>query len=462
MFFHSKKNTIFRDAVSHFIFLNSPDAYFVLENSRIIDCNSAMEKMLLLTREQLLGLQPEQFSPEVQPDGRRSDEAVGELNAMIASQGYARFEWSIIRSDGVSLPVIVTVLPTCIQGRNVTVAFWQDIQALVAARDAETTARARDAARAGEQAFVVSQMAAALKNLASAKLQYRIEGEFPSEYNGLRTDFNTAVDQLSAVIVQLQGNVQHLLLASGEINAATEDLARRTERQAASIEETAAAVEEIAASVEGATARAEHAGKLVAAAHTNSAESGRIVNQAIEAIRKIEKSSSEISSITSVIDEIAFQTNLLALNAGVEAARAGDAGKGFAVVAQEVRELAQRSAAAAKEIRSLIHTSGSEVKIGVNLVEQTGSELQSIMDAVRDVRQTVDSMVISAREQAIAILEIKESIASIDRNTQQNAAMVEETAAAMSAIDTQIQQINETTAQFTLELPSHGALRLVS
>lgn len=179
MFFGSKKKSSLRDEISHFIFENSPDAYFVMENGKIIDCNSAIEKMLLLTREQLLGLQPEQFSPEVQPDGRRSDEAVGELNAMIASQGYARFEWCIVRSDGTLLPVMVTVLPTSIQGRNVAVTFWQDIQALVAARDAATAARERDAARAGEQASVVSQMATALKKLANAEMQCRLEEEFP-------------------------------------------------------------------------------------------------------------------------------------------------------------------------------------------------------------------------------------------------------------------------------------------
>lgn len=462
MFFGAKKKNTFGDEVSQFIFKNSPDAYFVLENNKIVDCNSAMEKMLLLSREQLLGLQPEQFSPEVQPDGRRSDQAVGELNAMIASQGFARFEWSIIRSDGALLPVIVTVLPTTIQGRNVAVTFWQDIQALAAARDAEAEARVRDAARAADQAFVVSQMATALKKLADARLQCRLEEEFPTEYSGLRTDFNAAVDHLSTVIVQLKGNVQHLLLASGEIGAATEDLARRTERQAVSVEETAAAIEEIAAAVQGAATRAEHAGELVAKAHANSAKSGKIVGQAIDAMRRIEKSSSEISSITSVIDEIAFQTNLLALNAGVEAARAGDAGKGFAVVAQEVRELAQRSAAAAKQIKALIKTSGGEVQTGVSLVEQTGSELHGIMDAVHDVRQTVDAMVVSAREQATAVHQIKESIALIDRNTQQNAAMVEETAAATSAISVQIEQINETTGQFVLELPNHRPLKLVS
>lgn len=131
-------------------------------------------------------------------------------------------------------------------------------------------------------------------------------------------------------------------------------------------------------------------------------------------------------------------------------------------MAQEVRELAQRSAAAAKEIKVLIQASGSEVRTGVGLVEQTGSELHGIMDAVLDIRQTDDSIVVSAREQAIAVHQIKESIAVIDRNTQQNAAMVEETAAATSAIDRQIQQINDTTAQFKLELPNLGQLRMVS
>src|SRR5690606_24439378 len=179
---------------------------------------------------------------------------------------------------------------------------------------------------------------------------------------------------------------------------------------------------------------AEHVDRMVDKARDGAERSGAIVTNAVEAMSRIENSSREIGQIIGVIDEIAFQTNLLALNAGVEAARAGEAGKGFAVVAQEVRELAQRSANAAKEIKALINASGAEVNNGVTLVNQAGEALTVIANEVRQISGEIQRIVSGARQQATGISEIDGTIAEIDRGTQQNAAMVEESSAAVQAL----------------------------
>jgi methyl-accepting chemotaxis protein len=164
----------------------------------------------------------------------------------------------------------------------------------------------------------------------------------------------------------------------------------------------------------------------------------------------IEKSSSEISNIIGVIDEIAFQTNLLALNAGVEAARAGEAGKGFAVVAQEVRELAQRSANAAKEIKTLINASTSQVQSGVDLVGNAGKALETIVREVQEINRHIDAIVTSSREQSTGLQEINTAINTIDQGTQQNAAMVEEQTAASHGLASEAAALNDLLAQFQL------------
>ena len=170
-------------------------------------------------------------------------------------------------------------------------------------------------------------------------------------------------------------------------------------------------------------------------------------------MQKIEQSSSEISNIISVIDEIAFQTNLLALNAGVEAARAGDAGKGFAVVAQEVRELAQRSAKAAKEIKDLIRNSSVEVQSGVKLVIDTGEALKTIEGYIVTVNQHMDSIATSAREQSVGLGEVNTAVNQMDQVTQQNAAMVEETSAAGASLASESGRLRELISQFQLGTP---------
>jgi len=171
-------------------------------------------------------------------------------------------------------------------------------------------------------------------------------------------------------------------------------------------------------------------------------------------MRRIEESSSQISNIIGVIDEIAFQTNLLALNAGVEAARAGDAGKGFAVVAQEVRELAQRSAKAAKEIKELIRNSSVEVEGGVKLVRATGDALKTIETYVVTINQHMDAIATSAREQSVGLAEVNTAVNQMDQVTQQNAAMVEETNAASATLANEASRLRDLIAQFVLDAGS--------
>nr|WP_281517736.1 methyl-accepting chemotaxis protein [Ferranicluibacter rubi] len=196
--------------------------------------------------------------------------------------------------------------------------------------------------------------------------------------------------------------------------------------------------------------RTNEAREVASHANKSASRSGEVVAEAVTAMGRIEHSSSQISSIIGVIDEIAFQTNLLALNAGVEAARAGEAGRGFAVVAQEVRELAQRSAKAAKEIKDLIRNSTAEVESGVKLVRDTGDVLKTIEAHVIEINGHMEAIATSAREQSTGLAEVNIAVNQMDQVTQQNAAMVEETSAAGSTLASESARLRELISHFTL------------
>jgi methyl-accepting chemotaxis protein len=306
-------------------------------------------------------------------------------------------------------------------------------------RQAREAERTRDSGRVQE---AVASLAEALGRLAGGDMTCRIEKPFDGDLDRLREDFNASVSRLSDALREVGENARAIDAGASQIRVAADDLSRRTEQQAASVEETAA--------VKDSTRRAEEAGQLVARTRTGAEKSGDIVRRAVSAMQEIEKSSSEITSIIGVIDEIAFQTNLLALNAGVEAARAGEAGKGFAVVAQEVRELAQRSAKAAKEIKALITTSGEQVRSGVSLVGDTGRALQAIVTEVQEINGHVQAIVEAAREQSSGLQEINTAVNAMDQGTQKNAAMVEETTAASHGLASEVQALNALIGRFNV------------
>jgi methyl-accepting chemotaxis protein len=294
----------------------------------------------------------------------------------------------------------------------------------------------------------VEALAGALTALADGDLQHRVDLSFPENLEKLRHDFNGAVGKLETALGTIGTGAATIEGGASEVRSAADDLSRRTEQQAASIEQTAAALDEIATTSADSSRRAEEAGELVKKTRSSAEQSGKVVKDAVAAMGAIASSSNEINNIIGVIDDIAFQTNLLALNAGVEAARAGDAGKGFAVVAQEVRELAQRSAAAAKEIKALITSSGQQVDQGVSLVERTGSALEEIVSQVQEVSLNVTAIVEAAHEQATGIKEINSAVASLDRGTQQNAAIAEQSTAASHSLAKEVQALNQLLAQF--------------
>ncbi|WP_165184193.1 methyl-accepting chemotaxis protein [Caulobacter soli] len=293
---------------------------------------------------------------------------------------------------------------------------------------------AEKAAEAKTDAVAIQALAQALDHLANGDLTHRITIDFVAKTQQLKTDFNTAADRLQDAMRGINNATGGIRSGSDEIASASDDLSRRTEQQAASLEETAAALDEITATVRKTAAGANEVSGLVANARSGAEKSGHIVAQAVSAMTEIETSSSQVSQIIGVIDEIAFQTNLLALNAGVEAARAGDAGRGFAVVAQEVRALAQRSADAAKEIKTLISTSTQQVGSGVSLVGQTGQALQAIVDQVASIDSLVKEIAASAQEQSTGLHQVNVAVNQMDQVVQQNAAMVEQATAATHSL----------------------------
>lgn len=278
--------------------------------------------------------------------------------------------------------------------------------------------------------FAVEQLGGGLSQLAIGDLSRSLDRPFHPRFETLRKNFNESISTLRLTLRDVLSETDHLNRQGQDLRGGADNLARRTEQQAAALEETAAALEQVTSTGKASVARIEDTRNLVKDARTAAVQSSAVVGKAISAMHRIETASGEIGSIIGTIENIAFQTNLLALNAGVEAARAGEAGKGFAVVAQEVRELAQRSAAAANEIKQLVARSDQEVTGGVDLVQSTGEVLAEIEAVVSRIDLNIDSIATAAREQSVGLSEINTSVNTLDQMTQHNAAMVEETNAA--------------------------------
>jgi methyl-accepting chemotaxis protein len=326
----------------------------------------------------------------------------------------------------------------------------ETLEARKAADEARRQGEAERAAIAAEQQQVVDGLAQGLERLAAGAMTFRLTEAFAPHYEKLRADFNRAMDTLQDTLKEVAANATAVRSGAGEITQASDDLSRRTEQQAASLEETAAALDQITATVRKTAEGAAQSREAVGAAKNDAERSGVVVRDAVSAMSEIENSSSQISQIIGVIDEIAFQTNLLALNAGVEAARAGDAGKGFAVVASEVRALAQRSAEAAKEIKALISASSAQVDRGVGLVGETGKVLERILAQVTQINDAVTEIAASAQEQATGLQQVNTAINQMDQVTQQNAAMVEQATAASHSLSGEAEALNRLISRFEL------------
>ncbi|MDR3709121.1 MAG: methyl-accepting chemotaxis protein [Capsulimonadaceae bacterium] len=267
----------------------------------------------------------------------------------------------------------------------------------------------------------------------------------------MSTDFSSAQDSLAALIGQTARAANEIAGSASQLAAGNEDLSNRTSLQASSLEKTAASMEQITGIVRASADNATRANEISNGAR-NVAQSGTtIVRDAVDAMTGINQASKRINDIVSVIDEIAFQTNLLALNAAVEAARVGEQGRGFAVVASEVRTLAGRSSTAAKEIKALVRDTVRQVENGAVMVNKSGAHLEEIVDAVKSVAGVVSDITMGANEQRIGIEEVSKSVVDLDHITQQNAALVEEAAAASQHMSQQAAALSEMIQRFRLD-----------
>ncbi|MFD1941166.1 methyl-accepting chemotaxis protein [Paradevosia shaoguanensis] len=290
-----------------------------------------------------------------------------------------------------------------------------------------------------------------LGSLARADLTERVTGSYSGAFGQLKDDTNAVADKLGEIVGQLRQTSRALKTATGEILSGANDLSERTTKQAATIEETSAAMEQLASTVLQNAERAREASSVAGSVTRTAEEGGQVMNHANEAMEKIETSSSRISNIIGMIDDIAFQTNLLALNASVEAARAGEAGKGFAVVAVEVRRLAQSAAEASSEVKALIEQSAGEVKTGSRLVADAASKLEAMLTAARSSNELMDGIARESREQASAIEEVNVAVRQMDEMTQHNAALVEETNAAIEQTEAQASELDRIVDIFTID-----------
>jgi methyl-accepting chemotaxis protein len=295
--------------------------------------------------------------------------------------------------------------------------------------------------------------------LARTDLTRHVEGEYRGAFAKLKDDTNSVVDNLSSIVGQLKGTSRSLKSATGEILAGANDLAERTTKQAAAIEETSAAMEQLAETVAANAKRAEAASGKARTVSSAAEHGGKVMLEANAAMERITASSTKISNIIGMIDDIAFQTNLLALNASVEAARAGDAGKGFAVVAVEVRRLAQSAASASSEVKALIEQSANEVSTGSKLVADAADRLSAMLEGVKENTDLINGIAQASQEQSNAIAEVTTAVRQMDEMTQHNAALVEETNAAIEQTEGQASELDRIVEVFVVDGHARASAR---
>ena len=284
--------------------------------------------------------------------------------------------------------------------------------------------------------------------IAQGDLSAQIHTQRQDEFGNLLRSLATMNDSLGRMVAQVRLSTDSIATASAEIASGNNDLAQRTELTSSNLQSTASSMDALTTTVQHSTDNARQASALAANASSVAQRGGTVVTQVIATMQEIDASSKKIADIISVIDGIAFQTNILALNAAVEAARAGEQGRGFAVVASEVRSLAQRSAEAAKEIKGLISTSVEKVESGTRLVTDAGATMEDIVQSVRRVADVIGEITSAANTQSIGIAGVNEAIGKLDQMTQQNAALVEESAAAAESLSEQAHNMKQAVAVF--------------
>ena len=297
----------------------------------------------------------------------------------------------------------------------------------------------------------IREAVALAETVASGDLTRRIESDARDETGALLRALRHMNDSLVNIVGQVRSGTDTISGASSEIAAGNLDLSARTEQQASALEQTAASMEELTGTVRQNADNARQANQLAQTASSVAVDGGAVVSQVIATMGSINASSRKIVDIIGVIDGIAFQTNILALNAAVEAARAGEQGRGFAVVASEVRTLAQRSAAAAKEIKTLIGDSVGKVDAGTRLVDQAGATMEQVVESIRRVTDIMAEITHASAEQTGGIEQVNAAIGQMDEATQQNAALVEESAAAAGAMQEQAAKLAQVVGVFKVE-----------
>ncbi|CAG2128087.1 methyl-accepting chemotaxis protein [Cupriavidus plantarum] len=297
----------------------------------------------------------------------------------------------------------------------------------------------------------VNAAVAQFQRIASGDLTARVEVVSKNEMGRL----SAALQQMQASLIETVGTVrsgaESINVGVREISSGNTDLSQRTEEQAASLEETAASMEELTSTVKQTAENARQASQLAQGASGLAAQGGELTKEVVGTMNHIVSDSRKIAEIVGVIESIAFQTNILALNAAVEAARAGEQGRGFAVVASEVRSLAQRSAGAAKEIKGLIDASTSRVESGADLVSRSGTTMDEIVSAIARVSDIMNEIAAAAAEQSSGIDQVNVAVTQMDEVTQQNAALVEQAAAAAGALEEQAQRLSAAVSVFRVE-----------
>jgi len=459
------------DAMSSGIIIVDNDRNIIYANQTVLDILLQMESEIRLKIPQfdvknLIGMNIDSF--------HHQPAAQANLIAKLSGSHVGEFEL-----NGKSNRIVATAVVNNKGERLGTVAEWHDrsaakvaeqevvdmINAIMAGdfskriNTADKTGFYKDAGK-GINSIVdifdawLKEIVRVFSGIESGDLTQKIEddGREAGVFSELARHSNAAVDNLHALIVQIRLVADAINTAAREMAEGNTDLSQRTEEQASSLEETAASMEELAATVKTNAENAKQANQMALAAASVAAKGGNVVRDVVQTMESINASSSKIVDIISVIDGIAFQTNILALNAAVEAARAGEQGRGFAVVASEVRSLAQKSAAAAKEIKQLISDSVSKVAVGSKQVNEAGGTMDEIVISVKRVTDIMDEISAASVEQSAGIDQVNQAITQMDEVTQQNASLVEESAAAATSLEEQAQALMESVGVFKLSV----------